>query len=396
MNTNYEVIKNLVSLLVKRAGFNIDSNYSETELEKVKNSIKDLQAKREDSNNKKVLSKMIDDLKVRQANWENNAEIVGKSLLNAYKEGKPYSSVKMRIELLGNLASKNRTYNSLSNIYDRLNKLELDYKNLLDKIENNSYESTEEKEMDKRYKNYLEEKIENFNHELSGIDKTLDELRNSEKNDINIVNKVKEYINKLEKDLEKINNVLDNTLTSFVAYESFESIENTNNKTIEKIDKFKELLSKTESVLNDVRENRRKTNERKTYIEKEKETYINKLNRVSTKLEENNYINNIEKMEDTNKSEIIRLEINSLNNIKDVLYIDTEKVKEELINEWNKNNTTGEIPLESYNKEEKVKNIDIIIEKDNEEIIEEPKKVIEEKKQEIKQEEKKNKIELDW
>lgn len=390
MNANYEVVKNLVSLLVKRAGFNIDSNYSEIELEKVKNNIRKLQEERENSNNKKALSKMIEDLKVRQANWENNAEIVGKSLLNAYKDGKPYSSVKMRIELLGNLASKNSTYNSLSKIYDRLNKLELDYKNLLDKIENSSYESTEEKEMDKRYKSYLEEKIENFNLELSGIDKTLDELRNSEKNDINIVNKVKEYINKLEKDLEKINSVLDNTLTSFVAYESFESIENTNNKTIEKINKFKELLSKTETVLNDVRETRKKTNERKTFIEKEKETYINKLNRVSTKLEENNYTNNIEKMEDTNKSEIIRLEINSLNNIKDVLYIDTEKVKEELINEWNKNNTSEEIPLENDSKEEKVK--DFVIEKDEEEIVEEPKKVIEE----IKQEEKKNKIELDW
>ena len=262
MNANYEVVKNLVSLLVKRAGFNIDSNYSEIELEKVKNNIRKLQEERENSNNKKALSKMIEDLKVRQANWENNAEIVGKSLLNAYKDGKPYSSVKMRIELLGNLANKNSTYNSLSKIYDRLNKLELDYKNLLDKIENSSYESTEEKEMDKRCKSYLEEKIENFNLELSGIDKTLDELRNSEKNDINIVNKVKEYINKLEKDLEKINSVLDNTLTSFVAYESFESIENTNNKTIEKINKFKELLSKTETVLNDVRETRKKTNER--------------------------------------------------------------------------------------------------------------------------------------
>ena len=115
MNTNYDIVENLISLLVKRAGFDIKSNYSEEELTKVKNSIKELQLERESSNNKKVLSKMIEDLKVRQANWENNAEIVGKSLLTAYKENKPYQTVRMRVELLSNLANKNNSYETNRN-----------------------------------------------------------------------------------------------------------------------------------------------------------------------------------------------------------------------------------------------------------------------------------------
>ena len=403
MNTNYDVIENLIGLLVKRAGFNIKSNYSEVELEKVKTNIRELQKEREDSNNKKVLSKMIEDLKVRQANWENNAEIVGKSLLTAYKEGKSYSTVRMRVELLGNLANKNMSINSLSYIYDKLNKLENEYNALTNKIENNSYESTEEKEMDKRYKTYLEDKINSFDLEIESLNKTLDELRDSEKNDVNIVNKVKEYINKLEEDLEKINSVLDNTLTSFVAYESFETIENTNNKTIEKINKFKELLNKTEGVLGDVRDNRKKTNERKSYLEKEKDTYVNKLNRVTAKLEENNYINNIEKIEDINKSELIRLEIDNLNNIKDVIYIDVDKVKEELIKEWNKgeSNYTEEKVVEKEKPIEEIKE-EKFIDKANRLFnnFKPPKEEIKTEKKEdkvdIEVKEEKNKIELDW
>lgn len=399
MNTNYDIVENLISLLVKRAGFDIKSNYSEEELTKVKNSIKELQLERESSNNKKVLSKMIEDLKVRQANWENNAEIVGKSLLTAYKENKPYQTVRMRVELLSNLANKNNSYESLSYLYDKLSSLESEYNNLKEKINNNSYESHEEKEMDKRYKSYLEEKISSIDLELDGINKTLDELRESEKNDVNIVNKVKEYINKLENDLEKINSVLDNTLTSFTTYESFEKIENTNNKTIEKIDKFNELLNKTEGVLNEVRESRKKNNDRKSYLERERETYSNKLNKVSVKLEENDYVNNIEKMEDINKSELLRLEIDSLNNIKDVLYIDINKVKEELIKEWERhtgNNDTSKI--ENSVKFEEPKEIKEEIKKEEKpvkkDIIEKIKDFKINSKPEVKEE--KNKIELDW
>lgn len=403
MNTNYEVVKNLIGLLVKKSGFNLDNNYSELELDKVKKNIKELQDEREGSNNKKVLTKMIEDLKVRQANWENNAEIVGRSLLDAYKEGKTYQSVKMRIELLGNLASKNNI-SSLSNIYDKISNLENEYTKLTNKINSNSYESVEEKEMDKRYKNYLVEKINSVELELKNIESTLDELRTNEKNDVNIVNKVKEYINKLENDLEKINSVLDNTLVSYIAYESFENIEKANNKTIEKIDKFKDILSRTEKVLEEVRNTRIKTNERKTYLEKEKETYNNKLNKVSIKLEENDYINNIEKMEDINKKELIRLDIDSLNNIKDVIYIDVNKVKEELIKEWSK--VESEKVLEEDNSLEKTNKPIIEETKINEPIIEETEvqleeeqEIIEDNTDEIKtieKEEKKNKIELDW
>ena len=39
MNNNFEAIKSLVSLLVKKSGFDIDKNYSEEELAKTKENI---------------------------------------------------------------------------------------------------------------------------------------------------------------------------------------------------------------------------------------------------------------------------------------------------------------------------------------------------------------------
>ena len=93
MNNNFEAIKSLISLLVKKAGFDLDKNYSEVELEKTKSSIEELTYEKNNSNNKKTISNIIDNLRVRQANWENNAEIVGKSLIEAYQSGKEYQSI---------------------------------------------------------------------------------------------------------------------------------------------------------------------------------------------------------------------------------------------------------------------------------------------------------------
>lgn len=198
MNNNFEAIKSLVSLLVKKAGFDINSNYSEEELAKTKENIKKLQEEKETSNNQKTLSKVIETLKQRQANWENNAEIVGKSLLKAYKDGKEYTSVKARIELLGNLAVKGTENLSAGNLYTKLSELESTYNTLNDKINTYEYKNTTEREMDEKYKTYLDNKIDSLNDELKIVNKELDDLREAELKDVGIVNKIKDYIDKLE------------------------------------------------------------------------------------------------------------------------------------------------------------------------------------------------------
>ena len=334
MNNNFEAIKSLVSLLVKKAGFDINSNYSEEELTKTKESIKKLQSEKEGSNNQKTLSKIIDALKLRQANWENNAEIVGKSLLNAYKDGKEYTSVKARIELLGNLASKGTENLSAGNLYTRLNELESKYNELNDKINTYEYKNTEEREMDEKYKTYLDNKIDSLNAELKTVNKELDELREVELKDVSIVNKIKDYIDKLDKDLARIDRVLNEGVNTDISFEVYERLENAKNDLESKQERNKDTLEKAEKMLENVRNNRTNNNNKKEILLDELDKCTTKMNNVSNKLKEDNYVNTTERIMDINEKEKIRLEIDYLKNKKDVIYVDAGKVKEELIKEW--------------------------------------------------------------
>lgn len=420
MNNNFEAIKSLVSLLVKKSGFDIDKNYSEEELAKTKENIQKLQNEKESSNNQKTLGKIIDTLKLRQANWENNAEIVGKSLLNAYKEGKDYSQVKARIELLGNLAYKGTENLSAGNLYSKLSELESRYNELNNKIDTYEYKNTEEREMDEKYKSYLDNKISSLNDEIKIVNKELDELRDIELKDVTIVNKIKEYIDKLDNDLARIDRILNESANMDISFEVYERLESAKEELESKQIRNKDTLEKAEKMLENVRINRTNSNSKKEILEEELDKCTTKKNNISTKLKEDNYINTTERIIDINEKEKIRVELDYLKNKKDVIYVDAIKVKDELIREWSTkkenfvektNNYKEEIIKEqeekNVDKVEVVNNKPVIEENEilrNEELILEEKpeyKEIEEEKETKKEmisEEKKNnnRIELDW
>lgn len=412
MNNNFEAIKSLISLLVKKAGFDLDKNYSEVELEKTKSSIEELTYEKNNSNNKKAISNIIDNLRVRQANWENNAEIVGKSLIEAYQSGKDYQSIKARIELLGSLAVKGTENLGVGSIYSKLTELEKKYEELNTKIETNDYKNLNEKEMDERYKTYLENKITSFEVEVENLNKELESLRDIELKDVNIVNKIKEYIDKMDSDLERINKALSTSVNSDISFEVFERLENAKEELEVKSTKDKETLSKAESMLDNVRKNRININERKSLIENEIDKLNGKLTNVRIKLDENDYTNQIEKIIDVNELERVRLELESLKNKKDVVYVDAVKVKEELIKEWNTSSgkTKAEQKKENPEFESDVDNTVVINNEnsekveseeknvDNEEVVNTENEKEEEKDKvvEVEKEKKHKRIELDW
>lgn len=412
MNNNFEAIKSLISLLVKKAGFDLDKNYSEVELEKTKSSIEELTYEKNNSNNKKAISNIIDNLRVRQANWENNAEIVGKSLIEAYQSGKDYQSIKARIELLGSLAVKGTENLGVGSIYSKLTELEKKYEELNTKIETNDYKNLNEKEMDERYKTYLENKITSFEVEVENLNKELESLRDIELKDVNIVNKIKEYIDKMDSDLERINKALSTSVNSDISFEVFERLENAKEELEVKSTKDKEALSKAESMLDNVRKNRININERKSLIENEIDKLNGKLTNVRIKLDENDYTNQIEKIIDVNELERVRLELESLRNKKDVVYVDAVKVKEELIKEWNTSSgkTKAEQKEENPEFESNVDNTVVINNEnsekveseeknvDNEEVVNTENEKEEEKDKvvEVEKEKKHKRIELDW
>ena len=420
MNNNFEAIKSLVSLLVKKSGFDIDKNYSEEELAKTKENIQKLQSEKESSNNQKTLGKIIDTLKLRQANWENKAEIVGKSLLNAYKEGKDYSQVKARIELLGNLAYKGTENLSAGNLYSKLSELESKYNELNNKIDTYEYKNTEEREMDEKYKSYLDNKISSLNDEIKIVNKELDELRDIELKDVTIVNKIKEYIDKLDNDLARIDRILNESANMDISFEVYERLESAKEELESKQIRNKDTLEKAEKMLENVRTNRTNSNSKKEILEEELDKCTTKKNNISTKLKEDNYINTTERIIDINEKEKIRVELDYLNNKKDVIYVDAIKVKDELIREWSTKKENFVEKTDNYKeeiiKEQEEKNVDKVEVVNNKPVIEENeilrneeltleekpeyKEIEEEKetKKEMTSEEKKNnnRIELDW
>lgn len=420
MNNNFEAIKSLVSLLVKKSGFDIDKNYSEEELAKTKENIQKLQSEKESSNNQKTLGKIIDTLKLRQANWENNAEIVGKSLLNAYKEGKDYSQAKARIELLGNLAYKGTENLSAGNLYSKLSELESKYNELNNKIDTYEYKNTEEREMDEKYKSYLDNKISSLNDEIKIVNKELDELRDIELKDVTIVNKIKEYIDKLDNDLARIDRILNESANMDISFEVYERLESAKEELESKQIRNKDTLEKAEKMLENVRINRTNSNSKKEILEEELDKCTTKKNNISTKLKEDNYINTTERIIDINEKEKIRVELDYLNNKKDVIYVDAIKVKDELIREWSTKKENFVEKTNNYKeeiiKEQEEKNVDKVEVVNNKPVIEENeilrneeltleekpeyKEIEEEKetKKEMISEEKKNnnRIELDW
>lgn len=420
MNNNFEAIKSLVSLLVKKSGFDIDKNYSEEELAKTKENIQKLQSEKESSNNQKTLGKIIDTLKLRQANWENNAEIVGKSLLNAYIEGKDYNQVKARIELLGNLAYKGTENLSAGNLYSKLSELESKYNELNNKIDTYEYKNTEEREMDEKYKSYLDNKISSLNDEIKIVNKELDELRDIELKDVTIVNKIKEYIDKLDNDLARIDRILNESANMDISFEVYERLESAKEELESKQIRNKDTLEKAEKMLENVRINRTNSNSKKEILEEELDKCTTKKNNISTKLKEDNYINTTERIIDINEKEKIRVELDYLNNKKDVIYVDAIKVKDELIREWSTKKENFVEKTNNYKeeiiKEQEEKNVDKVEVVNNKPVIEENeilrneeltleekpeyKEIEEEKetKKEMISEEKKNnnRIELDW
>lgn len=335
MNSNYEAVSSLIELLVKKAGFDITKDYSETELKKTRDTIETLLNKKTTATNKKTVAQIIDNLKVRESNWVNNAEIVGKDLLKAYKDGKSYESVKDKIDFLGKLALDGTASISVGSVYDKLKSIESKYNQLMEKINTYDYSNKEEREMDERYKSYLENKIISLDSEIDSLDSELDSLREVELKDEAIVSELKEYLVKLNNDKERINKAVNTAMNSDVQFDIWERLEKAKTATKDKIFKSQELLKRTEDMIDDVKSTRMGINDRKMALNNEKTRCSNKLNTLVSKISDGKYENSPERMIDINNSEMMKLEINNLSNKKDVVYVDANKVKEELIREWN-------------------------------------------------------------
>ena len=403
MDTNYEAVKCLIEILVKKAGYDVNKNYSENELKKTKETISKLEKDKDIE--KPTKNEIISNLKIRQANWENNAEVVGKSLLECYKNNKSYMDVRAKVEFLSNLAKKDEEEKNgeslMSYVYSKLKKLENEYNELNLKIESNDYVNQEEKDLDAKLKDYLINSNDNFTNEISLCDDELERLKDVECKEQSIKDRLNGYVVNVKKDVELLDKLKKNSLDKGITLEVWEKIEDIELGIKEKLEKVLKTLKKIDKVLEEVKENRERCNSKKAFLNSEIDKNNNKLTRINNRLNSYDYLDYTSKIKDLNKKELIRIELNELKNKKDVIYVNVDMVKAELIKEWSKISGTGEREPQVIEKEE-IKEVEKKVETPIiKPVLEEKINKVEIKKEEVKPEltaEKKetNKIELDW
>ena len=333
MDTNREAVYSLISLLVKKAGFDVGKNLAEEELIKTREEMKNLMRDKKRGQAKETI-KLMEKLRIREDFWLNNAEVIGKNLINQYLEGRSSKEIKSDLDKLVEIANKSTSSLQVSKIYERLSELNKDYNQIKKKIENNSYVNNEEKEIDYKFKTYLENKISSLDSEIYEIEKEFDELRESESKDMSIVSRLTNYNESLKKNLERLGKASNVNNNSDLSFEVWEKLQRTRDDLEIKLEKSKDALAKTEEMLREVRNNRNVLSKRRELLESESAICKNKLANVDRKLEEDEYINKSEQVMDASKMEMINLEIETLTNKKDVVYVDAFKVKEELLRAW--------------------------------------------------------------
>lgn len=361
MDSNYETIKSLLSLLVRKSGFDIDKNIASLELEKTENLIKSYEEDLifvKDPEEKEMMNKTLAQLKSKKEAWENNSEIVGKRVLNEYVNKKDINSVRKELEILKNNTYSTRLSNEslMSSVYRELFTCNKKVSQLEEKINKNDYYKTEEKQIDESLIEYLNNKIDDYERELEKVDAELNKFKELEVKDVEALNKIKEYELKESKDMEKIEKLLEISNEKNSSIELWEKVNNIKSKLTEKQDIIKNYVNKLEENLKFIRSNHLEYTERKKTLTEEIRKFKNLVIGATEKYSRNDYFDYASKMIDENELELTKERINQFNNKKEVIYVDVDEILDEIEKEWNKRNYNPSSNI-SYNNEYKPKEV---------------------------------------
>ncbi len=343
MDTNYETIRSLVELLVKKAGFDLSANLGEEELEKTKSYIFEFEKKLTEAkeDEKEEFKEAINNFKKIEENWENNAEILGKSILNAYKEKKSFKEIETDLNKLVELAlgDKEETINEslMSHIYDTIRILEEKQESVEESLINQDYSDNRSKELDEQTINYLNNKIIEYEAELKHITGELDRIKNVETKDIGTISTIKVYLVNTEKNLERLEEVKQETINKKVINtDIWAKLEKAGLEMKKKYNNAKNTLEKFEALLEDMRKSKEEYIIRRDFIEEEIGKCKEHIEKIKSCINNNQYADYTNRALDESKKETIKSSLKELNNKKEVIYINVGEVKNEIIKEWSK------------------------------------------------------------
>lgn len=383
MDTNYETVRSLVELLVKKAGFDLSQNVGEEELEKTKSYIFEFEKKLDDvkDEEKKEVEQAITNFKKIEENWENNAEILGKSILNAYKEKKAFKDIEAELSKLVELAISDKeepaNESLMSHVYDTIRELEEKQESIEEALSNEDYSDDRSKELDEQTVNYLNSKIIEYEAELKHLIAELERIKNVETKDIATISAIKVYLSNTEKNLERLEEVKKETIKKkVVSTDIWAKLEKAGLEIKRKYSNAKDTLQKFESLLEDMRKSKEEYLSRKTFIEAEVQKCNDHIEKIRKSINSGQYADYANRVLDENKKASIKITLNELKNKKEVIYINVEEVRKEIKKEWSR--------IDKTISEEKKPNPEA------EEAAKEIKKSVDEKQNQ------KSKVEFDW
>lgn len=383
MDTNYETIRSLVELLVKKAGFDLSQNVGEEELEKTKSYIFEFEKKLDDvkEEEKKEVEQAINNFKKIEENWENNAEILGKSILNAYKEKRAFKDVEADLAKLVELAVSDKeepaNESLMSHVYDTIRELEEKQESIEEALSNEDYSDDRSKELDEQTVNYLNSKIIEYEAELKHLTVELERIKNVETKDMATISAIKVYLSNTEKNLERLEEVKKETIKKkVVSTDIWAKLEKAGLEIKRKYSNAKDTLQKFESLLEDMRKSKEEYISRKAFIESEIQKCNAHIEKIERSINSGQYADYANRVLDENKKASIKITLNELKNKKEVIYINVEEVRKEIKKEWSR--------IDKTVSEDKKINADT--EEDNKEI----KKPLDDKQNQ------KSKVEFDW
>lgn len=340
MDTNYETVKSLIELLVKKSGFDLSQNYGEEELEKTRSYIFEFEKKLGTAENdeKTDVKKSLSNLKKREETWSNNAEVLGKSILEAYKKKVPFKEIEQKLNKLVSLASEDEESSSdsslMSYIYDTIKNLEEKQETIEETLASSDYSDSNSKEIDEQTNNYLNNKIIEYENELRFVNDELSRIKGIETRDIATISSVKVYLSNTEKNLERLESVKTETVDKEIKTETWAKLEKAGLEIKRRYKNAKDTLEKFETLLEDMRESKEEYSRRKAFLEEKIGKCKELVSKINSFIESDQYADYTSRALDENKSEVIKTELKELKNKKDVIYINVSEVKKEIIKEW--------------------------------------------------------------
>lgn len=357
---NYRALEDLINILVKKTGYRLNDLKLEEDIDSLEERKKDLEEEKEsldkeNTKDKYIIESIDREIEIIENSLNikfNNPVILGNKLLDAYRNNDTFESVSETFDTLVRKARSeyDKTHEEVkpTNIFELIDKYSTKKKNTLDKLDNTKYFSDENKESMVLRIGYHNSRIEELKRELEVIDRKKEEI-------LSLQNYVEDVLKKVNKDIESKTNKLNSLIRKLYKENSISNDEKVYNTLINTIRyEISDLVYLREQYELDI----------ENYKEKLKDLDI-KVNEVNDRLNDEEKLLSItqDKIEQKENDLLDRLNdnieglnasnrVNNLTNEQQYLYVNVDVIRDEIINLWNRDNTSID------KKEEKEEELD--------------------------------------